>query len=307
MNQNTPPFVSICVLVYNHASYLRECFEGFVMQKTDFAFEVLVHDDASTDNSAEIIHEYTEKYPQIFKPIYQTENQYSKGVDIWALYLFPNVRGKYIALCDGDDYWTDPLKLQKQVDFLEANPEYVMCSHRFKIFDQTTKQMDDDGYGEIFIPITYDLDSFIHGEWYNSPLTVVFRKECLFLEEYKKYSYSKDATLFFHLLKKGKGHLIPEFMAVYRMHMGGIWSGASIKARVSADCKNRLGIYDVERSFESAFFLRSLFVKYWIPRSWLIQNLRLSLRALYVMYKHLGLIYTCKVILLKVLLHKTIA
>ena len=134
------PLVSISCIVYNHAPYLRECFDGFVMQQTDFAFEVLVHDDASTDNSADIIREYTAKYPDIFKPLYQTENQYSQGIPISATYQFPRARGKYIALCEGDDYWTDPLKLQKQVDFLEANPDYGMCYTQVQIYHHETNK-----------------------------------------------------------------------------------------------------------------------------------------------------------------------
>lgn len=121
------PLVSICCLVYNHEPYLRDCFEGFVKQKTSFPIEILVHDDASTDHSADIIREYTGKYPNLFKPIYQTENQYSKGVKISLEYQYPRAQGKYIALCEGDDYWTDPNKLQMQVDWLESHPEYTMC------------------------------------------------------------------------------------------------------------------------------------------------------------------------------------
>ena len=107
------PMVSICNLVYNHEKWLRRCLDGFVMQKTSFKFEVLSHDDASTDSSATIIREYEERYPDIFCPIYQTENQYSKGQGIFIPILLPKARGKYIALCEGDDYWCDPLKLQK--------------------------------------------------------------------------------------------------------------------------------------------------------------------------------------------------
>lgn len=120
--------VSVCCLVYNHKPFLRECFDGFVMQKTTFSIEILVHDDASTDHSADIIREYTAKYPDLFKPIYQTENQYSKGVNVLAKNLMRS-KGKYIAICEGDDYWTDPLKLQKQVEFMEEHNDIVVTYH----------------------------------------------------------------------------------------------------------------------------------------------------------------------------------
>ena len=122
-NQENNPLVSICTLVYNQEKFLKQYLEGIFLQKTTFSFEILIHDDASTDNSENIIREYQALYPDIIKPIIQTENQYSKGVDINLTYNFPRVKGKYIAICEGDDYWTDPLKLQKQVDFLEAHPE----------------------------------------------------------------------------------------------------------------------------------------------------------------------------------------
>ena len=125
------PVVSICCVAYNHVHFIRQCLDGFVMQKTNFPFEVLIHDDASTDGTQDIIREYEAKYPDIIKPIYQKENQYSKGVRVSLVYNYSRVRGKYVALCEGDDYWTDPYKLQKQVDFLEAHPDYVMCSHQF--------------------------------------------------------------------------------------------------------------------------------------------------------------------------------
>ena len=119
--------VSIQCLVYNHEPYLRQCLDGFVMQKANFKFEAIVHDDVSTDRSAEIIREYAEKYPDIIKPIFEKENQFSKGFDKLSSIMNAAGKGKYIALCEGDDYWTDPLKLQKQVDFMEAHPDYAMC------------------------------------------------------------------------------------------------------------------------------------------------------------------------------------
>lgn len=120
--------VSIICNAFNHEAYIRDTMEGFVMQKTTFPFEVLVHDDASTDHTADIIREYEVKYPQIIKPIYETENQYSKQDGSLRRIQYGRVRGKYIALCEGDDYWTDPFKLQKQFDALEAHPEIDICA-----------------------------------------------------------------------------------------------------------------------------------------------------------------------------------
>lgn len=124
--------VSVFCLTYNHEKYIRDALEGFVSQKTNFDFEVLVHDDASTDGTAEIIREYEAKCPNIIKPVYQTENQYSKNLELGIIrtFLLPKVQGKYIAFCEGDDYWTDPLKLQKQFDFMEKNPDCTICTHR---------------------------------------------------------------------------------------------------------------------------------------------------------------------------------
>ena len=119
--EQQPLMVTIRCTVFNHERYLRECLEGFVMQKTNFRFEAIVHDDASTDGSAAIIKEYAEKYPDIIKPIYETENQYSKHDGSLGRIMRKHTHGKYVAFCEGDDYWTDPLKLQKQVDALENN------------------------------------------------------------------------------------------------------------------------------------------------------------------------------------------
>lgn len=123
--------VSIRCTTYNHAQYIRQCLDGFVMQKTNFRFEAIVHDDASTDGTDKIILEYAEKYPSIIIPVIEEENQYSKGNGSVTRIVESYMRGKYIAFCEGDDYWTDPYKLQKQVDFLEAHPDYGMCHTDF--------------------------------------------------------------------------------------------------------------------------------------------------------------------------------
>lgn len=127
---NDQVMVSVFCLTYNHEKYIEGALEGFVNQKTNFKFEVFVHDDASTDGTAAIIREYEQKYPDLFTVIYQTENQFQKNFHVPRELLVPMARGKYFAWCEGDDYWTDPYKLQKQFDFMESHPEYSLCLHR---------------------------------------------------------------------------------------------------------------------------------------------------------------------------------
>ncbi|EOS29441.1 hypothetical protein C807_02827 [Lachnospiraceae bacterium 28-4] len=125
------PLVSIACITYNHEKYIRDAIEGFLAQKTSFDYEIIIHDDASTDQTADIIRQYEEKYPDKIRGIYQSENQFSKtkGVGITKTYVYPLCRGKYIALCEGDDFWIDPNKLQIQADYMESHPECVIACH----------------------------------------------------------------------------------------------------------------------------------------------------------------------------------
>lgn len=130
--------VTIVCLTYNHEKYIRDALQGVCGQKTDFPYEVIVHDDASTDGTAAIIREFEANYPGIIKPIYQTENQHSKHTGIYRTIICPLVRGKYVAFCEGDDYWTDDTKLQQQYDFMESHPEYSMCTCASRWIDMKT-------------------------------------------------------------------------------------------------------------------------------------------------------------------------
>lgn len=118
------PVVSICCITYNHENYIQKALDSFLMQVTTFPFEILVRDDCSTDKTARVINKYVNAYPTLIKPIYEKENQYSLGIEPMAV-LFKKSIGCYIALCEGDDYWLDPLKLQSQVDLLERNTDYT--------------------------------------------------------------------------------------------------------------------------------------------------------------------------------------
>ena len=122
------PLVSILCATFNHVDYIKDCLDGFLMQKVSFPIEIIVRDDASTDGTSEIIRRYEEKHPHLFRNIYESKNQYSKGIKALPV-MKRRARGKYVALCEGDDYWTDPDKLQKQVNFLEKNKGYSLCFH----------------------------------------------------------------------------------------------------------------------------------------------------------------------------------
>lgn len=216
-----PIMVSVCCLVYNHEPYLRECFDGFVMQKTNFPIEILVHDDASTDHSADIIREYTAKYPDLFKPIYQTENQYSKGIPISATYQFPRARGKYIALCEGDDDWTDPLKLQKQVDFMEEHPVYSLCFHKVNVESDNKNEIDMFSHLE---ERAYTCRE-IYDKWTIPTCSVLYNRENIIYKASKKIIFG-DIYLFLTVMKKGSAYCLDFYGSVYRRHTNGMSSSS---------------------------------------------------------------------------------
>ena len=132
------PMVSVSLITYNHENYIGQALEGCLMQQTDFPFEILVHDDASEDRTPEIIRSYEIRWPSLINVIYQAKNQYSQGRNVL---IINNKRasGKYVAFLEGDDYWTDPYKLQKQVDILEKHPECIACHHWHKYAEIDTE------------------------------------------------------------------------------------------------------------------------------------------------------------------------
>lgn len=291
--------VSVACITYNHAPYIRQCLEGFLMQKTNFPIEIIVHDDASTDGTDDIIREYALKYPELFKVILQEENQYSKGVDVLSL-VFERSAGKYIALCEGDDYWTDPLKLQKQVDFLENNPDYVMCSHNYSfLFMNEMKRV---SYVET-IGRDYSLESLTKGEWLYQPLTLMFRSQTLWESEILRYTSIIDNILLYNLLKRGGGYCMPDDMGVYRVHSNGVWSGINQERKLMMGYKSILAIYEVEQSDMAAQFLLTQFTKLSSRKS-LIKQHRIILRALAILKKHYGLSFVVKLVFNKMFLNK---
>lgn len=194
------------------------------MQKTNFRFEVFVHDDASSDGTTEIIKEYAEKYPDIVKPYYETKNLWSKGDGSFRKLVYsPDLlRGKYIALCEGDDYWTDPNKLQKQVDFLESNNDYYMCFHSASIESSVPRDC------PIHIELIEDRDysaNELYKKWIVPTASIVFRREVLYYMNGligQERILNGDIIIVLSCCARGKVRCFSRSMSVYRMHPGGV-------------------------------------------------------------------------------------
>ncbi len=196
------PIVSIASITYNHARYLHDALEGFLMQRNSFPFEIIIYDDASTDGAAAIIEEYAAKYPHLVFPILKDVNQVSRGINPIISYVFPKCHGKYIALCEGDDYWTDPLKLQKQVDFMESNSGYVGCYHR-------AVTMDDNNEATGFLPAFGDEKDLTYEslvEKNRTPTASVVFRNLLTKRDIQSLDklYPGDWALYFILAQYGK-------------------------------------------------------------------------------------------------------
>jgi glycosyltransferase involved in cell wall biosynthesis len=243
------PLVSICCITYNHEKYIRDAIEGFLMQKTDFPVEILIFDDASQDRTQEIIEEYAKKNENIVTFL-QTENQRSKGKNGYIDWLLPAAKGKYIALCEGDDYWIDPYKLQNQVDFLNENENFVMCFTNCLIKNEITKK---EKIAKINIWDSLDtrgllmhnsLEGVKYGEEINSPghtSTIVFRNHLInsFPNWYSK-CFIGDEPLFLILSKFGNAKFINTISSVYRQHLSGV---STINFTFESDYLGRIFMY----------------------------------------------------------------
>ncbi len=248
--------VSVLCMVYNHEPYLRQCLDGFVMQKTNFEYEVLIHDDASTDNSQEIIREYEKKYPDIIKPIYQTENQGSQKISPTQVHLLPRAKGKYIAFCEGDDYWCDENKLQMQFDYMEDHPNASLCANKVRLFDSHTEET------LSHIPL-HRLEDSIKMPYYLNQVLVygsTFHWCSMFFktQDYKEYAenrpdFSKnlnfgDIPIFLYLLTKGEGHCIDKVMSCYRRNYVGSWTSSHLGKRTK---HHLIALYNLYTKFDA--------------------------------------------------------
>ena len=221
------PLVSIIVPTFNHAKFIAQTLDGILMQKTNFSYEILIGDDASKDTNAEIIHTYQQTYPQIIKAFLHTENLGPKeprelGGKNNVAFLFKQAKAPYIALCEGDDYWTDEYKLQKQIDFLEQNPAYALCHHQMEIIYEdgspstlfnTNNQVD-----------TSSLEYLLGDEsWILGTASTVFRNTIQGnFPDWWMQTASGDLGIFILVSQFGKIKYLPQKMGVYRKHHGGM-------------------------------------------------------------------------------------
>lgn len=220
--------VSICCLTFNHEKYIEQTLLGFVNQKTDFLYEVLINDDASTDRTPEIIRKYAELYPDIIKPIYQTENQYSQGIAVSLTYNYPRVKGKYVAFCEGDDYWCDNNKLQKQFEALERRPDCSICVHNTQWIDKNGNflkgMFPQKNINEGVIPASeYIHTEIVESPWFFQMTSYFIRKEVIeaYLNGFRHPFSVGDLPLVLLSLEFGDCYYIKEVMSCYRKDSGG--------------------------------------------------------------------------------------
>lgn len=230
------PIVSIICNTYNHEKYIAHALDGFLMQHTDFTFEILIHDDASTDSTADIIRNYAERYPNIIKPILQDKNQFGKGVNVTQTFQYPRAKGKYIAVCEGDDYWIDANKLQLQVNWLECHPDDIGCVHKYIVVDEDENIQNIKTFGYYEHEERYTLKDFENKELPSQLASLMFRNivndpSTKYPELFNKIKIQGDIKLFLYLLAYGSIYRMPQVCSAYRFvfHKGGqSWSSRSI-------------------------------------------------------------------------------
>jgi len=228
--EGTVPVVSIWCITYNHGEFIRDTIEGFLMQETTFPVEILIHDDASTDGTADIVREYQAKYPQLFRTVLQTQNQWAQGIKPRSV-LRPLVRGEFIAFCEGDDYWTSALKLAEQESILRQDERVAIVSHGVQYVDESGNPLP--GGESLAAPpgssINY-IDIDVLRACYDHPNTWLFRAN-LFDDKCEAICLGlpmADDPMSVYLLQEGRiGVSLGKVWSAYRQHGGGIWSQRS--------------------------------------------------------------------------------
>jgi glycosyltransferase involved in cell wall biosynthesis len=235
--ENTRPLVSVICLTYNHGKFLPQCLDGFLIQETTFPIEVIVHDDASTDDAPRIIADYKKRYPSLFRLAIQSENQFSRGLRALPIML-SLTHGNFVAVCDGDDYWTSPKKLEDQVKVLESDQKYIGVFHPVKMFLESEDRLLPDLYGPKFFASDFTLDHLLEHENFIPTCSFLARLDRRL--DFQRFEETRVGLrrqgigpcytdFSFHVINAMQGPyaFINEAMAVYRIHSGGIYSGLS--------------------------------------------------------------------------------
>lgn len=269
--EKEPVQVSVRCATYNHVHYIRQCLDGFVIQKTNFKFEVIVHDDASTDGTADIVREYAEKYPDIIKPMFEKENQYSRNLTAMNEAINARLVGKYVAICEGDDYWTDPFKLQKQFDFMESHLKCSLCFHSHNLLfpdGQIKEHIKRDKKEK------YTVKDFIwRGAEFVTTNSMLFRNE-LYLKyedrpDYWKYCDVGDYPLLLHLALNGEVYYLDGIYSVYRVNSVGSVS------------RRRCSFHELMQSYRKSMLFYNRFNEYTDNKYWFfvtIKKMRIFIR-----------------------------
>lgn len=269
------PTLTVFNWVYNHKDFVRESIESILVQKTTFKVEIIIHDDASTDGTREIVLEYQKKHPNLFFNILQDKNQWSQRKSL-VKPLYESAKGRYISLTHGDDYWNDPLKLQKQVDFLEANENYGLVHTDFLIYIDKLNKMEN-----YVLKRNIESDGFYDLLTENNPigtLTVCFRKQ-LFLDYYNEIKPDQqnwllgDLPIWLFIAQKSKIHFINEITAVYRRRIESASNFQNIHKKINFE----KSVCEVRLFFNQKFLFENLKTKKQIKFLFSINILRINL------------------------------
>jgi len=239
--------VSVCVPAYNHEKYIAQMLDGALMQQTSFPFEIVIGDDASTDATPAIIQKYIQKNPGRIRAFLHSENQGPQQPREFAgrnnvLQLLKSCTGEYVAMCEGDDYWTNPLKLQKQVDFLDANPDFAICHHNVTVIyeDGSAPHLFNNPEQKLISTI----EDILEDKWFMATASWLYRNYFLtndFADWHAKAA-AGDWAVIIQLAAHGKIGYLPEVMGVYRKHSAGL---SNVHSRDNRDfLKNRREMFE---------------------------------------------------------------
>lgn len=231
------PMVSCRVCTYQHSGYIKQCLDGILMQQTNFPFEIVIGEDESSDGTREICIEYANKYPNRIRLfLHRRENNIQidgkPSAKFQGWYTMFHCRGEYQAVCEGDDYWMDPLKLQKQVDFLQSNKDYSICFHAVNEQNMVTREVYASSLNHGDHPVTFTLNDLVKGNIMHTP-SILFRNKLFtsFPDCFMEIVTGDYATSLL-IASYGKLRYMPDIMAVYRRHPSSNWSAIAHEARL---------------------------------------------------------------------------